>query len=59
MEQRFGRVAIRRLVAQYEEDQANLEWLTKFTTKCPGCCCHVEKTKGCNHVRDLLLILFK
>jgi len=50
LEQRFGRANIRRLVATYEEEKANLQWLEQSTMMCPGCRCHVEKTLGCNHV---------
>lgn len=51
LEQQFGRVNIRRLINQYEEEKANLKWLAKSTMQCPGCHCHVEKNMGCNHVR--------
>jgi len=50
LELRFGKVNIRRLVANYQEEQANLELLKSSTTICPGCQCHVEKMTGCNHV---------
>ncbi|KAF9042083.1 hypothetical protein BJ165DRAFT_1349187 [Panaeolus papilionaceus] len=50
LEQRFGRANIRRLVATYEEEKANLQWLEQSTMMCPGCRCHVEKTLGCNHM---------
>ncbi|PPR01177.1 hypothetical protein CVT24_006053, partial [Panaeolus cyanescens] len=54
LEKRFGRANIRRLVATYEEEKANLQWLEQSTMMCPGCRCHVEKTLGCNHVDDVL-----
>ncbi|KAF8168338.1 hypothetical protein B0H34DRAFT_855092 [Crassisporium funariophilum] len=50
LERRFGRANIRRLVATYEEDKANMQWLSASTMSCPGCQCHVEKTMGCNHM---------
>jgi len=50
LERRFGRTNIRRLVATYEEEKANLQWLKASTMMCPGCQCHVEKTMGCNHM---------
>lgn len=50
LELRFGKVNIKRLVANYQEEQANLELLKSSTTICPGCQCHVEKNTGCNHV---------
>jgi hypothetical protein len=52
LERRYGKANIRRLVAAYEEEKANMEWLKKSATMCPGCQCYVEKTRGCNHVRD-------
>lgn len=57
LEQRFGRVNLRRLIAQYEEEKANLQWLAASATKCPGCHCYVEKNMGCNHV-SLLFYFF-
>ncbi|KJA25945.1 hypothetical protein HYPSUDRAFT_64171 [Hypholoma sublateritium FD-334 SS-4] len=50
LDRRYGRANIRRLVAAYEEEKANMEWLKKSATMCPGCQCYVEKTKGCNHM---------
>src|SRR6266571_8705169 len=52
LEFRFGKVNIKRLVATYQEEQANLELLKSSTTICPGCQCYVEKNTGCNHVRE-------
>jgi E3 ubiquitin-protein ligase RNF14 len=51
LEQRLGRVNIRRLIKRYEEDKANLKWLATSATQCPGCNCYVEKSMGCNHVK--------
>lgn len=39
-----------KLVATYEEEQANKVWLESSTMACPGCQIHVEKSLGCNHV---------
>lgn len=39
-----------KLVARYEEEQANKEWLQASTMACPGCEVHVEKSLGCNHM---------
>ncbi|KAF8895056.1 RWD domain-containing protein [Gymnopilus junonius] len=50
LERRFGRANIRRLVATYQEEKANLNWLKSSTMLCPGCQCHVEKNMGCNHM---------
>jgi len=51
LEQQYGRVMIRRLINQYEEEKANLQWLGESTMKCPGCHCYVEKNMGCNHMK--------
>ncbi len=51
MERRYGKKNLERLVAKYEEDRANREWLEKSTMSCPSCHVHVEKSMGCNHVR--------
>jgi len=50
LERRFGRTNIRKLVAKYEEEQANEQWLESSTMSCPSCCVHVEKSLGCNHM---------
>jgi len=50
MEHRYGKRNLRRLVAKYEEDRANREWLEKSTKACPSCHVHVEKSMGCNHM---------
>lgn len=50
LEGQYGRKNILKLVAQYEEELANREWLAESTTECPGCGCHVEKNMGCNHI---------
>jgi E3 ubiquitin-protein ligase RNF14 len=52
MERRYGKKNLERLVAKYEEDRANREWLEKSTMACPSCHVHVEKSMGCNHVRS-------
>jgi E3 ubiquitin-protein ligase RNF14 len=39
-----------RLVAKYEEERANREYLESQTTKCPTCEVFVQKSLGCNHV---------
>ncbi|KAH9075807.1 RWD-domain-containing protein [Lactarius deliciosus] len=50
MERRYGKKSLKRLVAKYEEDRANREWLEKSTMACPSCHVHVEKSMGCNHM---------
>jgi len=50
MERRYGKKNLEKLVAKYEEDRANREWLEKSTMACPSCHVHVEKSMGCNHV---------
>ena len=52
MERQYGKKSLKRLVAKYEEDRANREWLKKSTVACPSCHVHVEKSMGCNHVRN-------
>jgi len=55
LERRFGKVNLRRMVATYQEEKANMEYLKSSTTMCPGCRCNVEKNMGCNHVRFSVL----
>ncbi|KAI0803062.1 RWD-domain-containing protein [Irpex lacteus] len=50
MERRYGRANLRRLVAKYEEDQANKKWMDESTMACPSCRIKVEKSVGCNHM---------
>lgn len=50
LERRFGATNIRRLVAKYQEEQANKQWLEQSTMACPSCHVHVEKSLGCNHM---------
>ncbi|TFK23127.1 RWD-domain-containing protein [Coprinopsis marcescibilis] len=50
LERRYGKTNILKLVAKYQEELANKEWLAESTTACPGCGCHVEKSLGCNHM---------
>lgn len=50
LERRYGRSNIRTLVAKFQEELANKEWLAESTQECPGCGVHVEKSLGCNHV---------
>lgn len=52
IERRYGRTLVQKLVAKYEEEQANKQWLERSTMACPSCHVHVEKSLGCNHVRD-------
>lgn len=50
MELKYGKRNLDRLIAKYQEDQANKAWLEKSTMACPSCHIHVEKSVGCNHV---------
>ncbi|KAH6917635.1 ring finger protein 14 isoform 2 [Coprinopsis sp. MPI-PUGE-AT-0042] len=50
LERRYGRSNIRILVAKFQEELANKEWLAESTQECPGCGVHVEKSLGCNHM---------
>lgn len=51
IEQRYGIANVRRLVAKYEEDEANRKWFEESTMACPSCNIKVQKSMGCNHVR--------
>ncbi|KAJ6574866.1 hypothetical protein B0H19DRAFT_1126090 [Mycena capillaripes] len=50
MEQRFGKIILRKLVAKYQEEQLNKKWLDESTMACPGCSLNIEKSLGCNHM---------
>lgn len=50
IERRYGKANTRRLVARYEEDQANKKWMDQSTMACPSCRVKVEKSMGCNHM---------
>ncbi|KAI0085624.1 RWD-domain-containing protein [Irpex rosettiformis] len=50
LERRYGRKNLRRLVAEYEENQANKKYMDESTMACPGCRVKVEKSVGCNHM---------
>ncbi|KDE07429.1 hypothetical protein MVLG_02296 [Microbotryum lychnidis-dioicae p1A1 Lamole] len=51
LEHRYGKANIRHLVAVFEEERLNREWMDKMTVKCPGCDAGVEKSQGCNHMQ--------
>ncbi|SCZ87471.1 BZ3500_MvSof-1268-A1-R1_Chr2-2g04937 [Microbotryum saponariae] len=51
LEHRYGKANIRRLVAVFEEERLNREWMDRMTMKCPGCDVGVEKSQGCNHMQ--------
>lgn len=55
MELRYGRRTLLKLVAKYQEEQLNKEWLETSTKTCPGCSLHIEKSLGCNHVRAVAM----
>lgn len=42
---------MRRLVAVFEEDRLNREWVEKNSKSCPGCLIRVERTEGCAHMQ--------
>ncbi|KAJ7492858.1 hypothetical protein FB451DRAFT_1219832 [Mycena latifolia] len=50
MELRFGKTILRKLVARYQEEQLNKQWLAASTMSCPGCSLNIEKSLGCNHM---------
>lgn len=52
IENRFGRSIVAKMVVAYQEEQAFKQWLANSSTPCPGCKVHIEKSLGCNHVRD-------
>ncbi|KAF8832568.1 hypothetical protein HHX47_DHR1002011 [Lentinula edodes] len=52
IENRFGRSIVAKMVVAYQEEQAFKQWLANSSTPCPGCNVHIEKSLGCNHVRD-------
>jgi E3 ubiquitin-protein ligase RNF14 len=54
IERQYGKANVLRLVAKYEEDKSNAEWLKSSTMACPGCQVKVQKSAGCNHVSSLL-----
>lgn len=56
IERRYGRTNVLKLVAEYEEEQANKSWLAASTMACPGCEVYVEKSMGCNHVGGMEFI---
>jgi E3 ubiquitin-protein ligase RNF14 len=56
MERQYGKGVIAKLVAKYEEERKNLAWITASTMACPGCQVNVEKSRGCNHVRNVFYI---
>ena len=52
MEARYGRVALKKLMDEYEREKDVMDWLERCTgIPCPGCELRVEKHSGCNHVR--------
>ncbi|EJF66506.1 hypothetical protein BD309DRAFT_909405 [Dichomitus squalens] len=51
LETLYGRVALQKLVDQYEHEKKFREWLAqRMGTPCPGCDLPVEKASGCNHM---------
>lgn len=50
MERRYGKTNLTKMLAIYQEEKANLDYLRSSATQCPGCRCYVEKNMGCNHV---------
>ena len=52
IESRYGRSNVLKLVRQHEEEQENRKWMHSSTVACPNCQVRVEKSMGCNHVRQ-------
>ncbi|WWD17839.1 hypothetical protein CI109_102283 [Kwoniella shandongensis] len=50
MEASKGKANLERILAKYEEDEANKKWLEGSTRACAGCGVRVEKSHGCNHM---------
>jgi E3 ubiquitin-protein ligase RNF14 len=50
MEARRGKTNLERMVAKWQEDEANKKWLENSTRACAGCGVRVEKSHGCNHM---------
>ena len=58
IERRYGKANVLRLVAKFQEELANRQWLERSTTSCPNCRVPVEKSLGCNHVRHCYFAFF-
>nr|VWO96629.1 Uncharacterized protein [Ganoderma boninense] len=51
MEARYGRIALKKLMDEYEREKGFMDWLERCTgIPCPGCTLRVEKHSGCNHM---------
>lgn len=50
LELRYGAANIKRLVAAWEEDRVNREYLEANSMQCPGCLVQIEKSVGCSHM---------
>ncbi|KAJ7071255.1 hypothetical protein C8F01DRAFT_1109743 [Mycena amicta] len=50
LEARYGKILLGKLIARYEEDQLNKEWLEANAVSCPGCELRITKSVGCNHM---------
>ncbi|KAI5450973.1 hypothetical protein NCC49_002465 [Naganishia albida] len=49
-EKRYGKKQLARMVAEWEENEANRGWFERFTRACAGCGKRVNKSAGCNHM---------
>jgi hypothetical protein len=49
-EKRYGKKQLTRMVAEWEEQEANNGWFERFTRACAGCGTRVNKSAGCNHM---------
>ncbi|KAL7750903.1 hypothetical protein RI367_003482 [Sorochytrium milnesiophthora] len=49
-EYKYGVVAIKRVLHEYEEEQASRQWMRDNAMPCPGCQTFVVKSSGCNHM---------
>ncbi|KAF8624853.1 hypothetical protein AX15_005733 [Amanita polypyramis BW_CC] len=50
IERQYGKAVVRRVVRDYTDTMANMEYIKRNTTACPECSTAVEKSLGCNHV---------
>lgn len=49
-ERRYGKKNLARLVAEYEENEANRQWIESHTQTCPSCSSRIEHSHGCQHM---------
>ena len=50
LELQYGSANLKRLIAIWEEDRVNREYLEANSMRCPGCLVQIEKSVGCSHM---------